>query len=164
MWERIQISKEPTGKDGLKPAAVRRFVGQGSALVALGLAMAACDGGPLSPEAMTAEPCRVPDAVASTLVWLPFAPDALRPALLHAAGPMSWALGSDKLTGELVQATAQLGSDLGTRSADTECRVLKLAAAALARLPDDPATRPDRDVISLVLTLAAHSLAQERKP
>jgi hypothetical protein len=77
---------------------------------------------------------------------------------------MAAALGSDKLTAELVRATAQLGNDLGTRSEDTECRVLKLAAAALERLPDDPATRPDRDVIGLVLTLAAHALAQELEP
>ncbi len=132
-----------------------------AAVPILGLMLVACDGSPLAPEAFVPEPCIVPAEIVASISPQPFPPAALHSALLHAAGPMTSALGSGMLTTELAKATTQLGQGLQSRAGDTECRVLELASTALARLPDDPAVLPDREGIRLVLALAARAIAGE---
>ena len=45
------------------------------------------------------------------------------------------------------------------KAKDTACRLLSVATSALAALPDNPETLPDRDSIRIVLILAAGVLA-----
>lgn len=127
-------------------------------LPALALMTAACDSNPMGPGPLASAPCQMPSQDLVGTAMEPFAPAALQSALRHAAGPMAAALGSGQVADELVKATSQLSTGLGGRSGDTECRVLRVASEALARLPDDPGTRPDRDGIRLVLVLAARAL------
>jgi len=85
----------------------------------------------------------------------PFAFSALQAAFLHAAGPMTSALGSSEQVDQLKQAMNEMVLPDDPRSKDTACRLLSVATSALAALPDNPETLPDRDGIRLVLILAA---------
>ncbi|MEX1256949.1 MAG: hypothetical protein WEG36_04955 [Gemmatimonadota bacterium] len=63
-------------------------------------------------------------------------------------------------TSALVSATTELGMGLDALSGDSECGALISADAALERIPDDPASLPDRTGIRLVLDVAALALVQ----
>src|SRR2546427_8196039 len=61
-------------------------------LLLLALVLAACD--PKTPAPFAPEPCLIPSALVEVVQPQSFTPTALRPALLHAAGPMTSALGT----------------------------------------------------------------------
>lgn len=124
------------------------------------LAVAACKGdSPVAPEAFSRKPCRVPENLVSMVTEQAFTPAAMRSALLHAAGPMTAALGTGADVQALQDAVNNVVTDIGVADNDGACRMLSIAAGALAALPDTPATLPDRDGIRLILALTAHSLA-----
>jgi len=110
-------------------------------LLLLALVLAACD--PKTPAPFAPEPCLIPSALVEVVQPQSFTPTALRPALLHAAGPMTSAL---------------LGQSFTGNNFDTECRLVVIAWDALSELPDTPETLPDRDGIRLILALAARAL------
>jgi hypothetical protein len=132
-----------------------------SALPLLGLILTACDGSLVSPEQqLDPEPCqRLAQVAAGVPAEVPI-PAALRSALMHAAGPMALGLPEGAATAALVSATTELGMGLDALSGDSECRALISADAALERIPDDPASLPDRTGIRLVLDVAARALVQ----
>jgi len=53
---------------------------------------------------------------------------------------------------------ARLSANLAVQTSDSECRLVSAAIESLDALPDDPATRPDRVGIRLILSLAAQAL------
>jgi hypothetical protein len=79
----------------------------------------------------------------------------LRDALVHAAGPMSAALGSSREVDQLRQSMEQMIEAGQSRTLDTACRLILVANAALDALPATPETLPDREGIRLVLMIAA---------
>jgi len=124
------------------------------------LAVAACKGdSPVAPEAFSRKPCRVPEHLVSMVTGQAFAPAAMRSALVHAAGPMTAALGTGTNVQALQDAINAVIADIGVANNDGACRLLSIAAGALDALPDTPATLPDRDGIRLILALTAQSLA-----
>lgn len=104
------------------------------------------------------EPCRLPAALGAAVQPQAFSPAALRPALLHAADPMTSVLVAGENSETLGRALADLGQSFSGSNFDTECRLLLIAWDALSRLPDTPETLPDRDGIRLILALAARAL------
>lgn len=125
------------------------------------LAVAACKGdSPVAPEAFSRKPCRPPVNLVSMVTGPAFAPSAMRSALLHAAVPMTAALGTGADVQALHDAITIVITDIGVSDNDGACRLLSIAAGALAALPDTPATLPDRDGIRLILALTAQSLAE----
>ena len=125
------------------------------------LAVVACNGeSPVAPEAFSRKPCRPPENLVSMVTGPAFAPTAMRSALLHAAGPMTAALGTGADVQALQDAINIVISDIGVSKYDGACRLLSIAAGALDALPDTPATLPDRDGIRLILALTAQSLAE----
>jgi hypothetical protein len=131
-------------------------------LAPLLLVLAACDSAVTAPAAFNEERCAVPAALAASVYAHSFPATSLRPALLHAAGPMASVLGEGELTDELRASIALLGTASGPVLHDTHCRLVVIASAALRRMPDTPETLPDRDMIHLVLALLAHALVTER--
>jgi hypothetical protein len=101
------------------------------------------------------DPCIVPTTL--RVVDAPgLSQPSLRSALFHAAGPMTSALGTSVNVRELQRGINDLVSAELVR-ADVACRGIMVATKALDAMPDDPATRPDRDGIRLVLGLAVHA-------
>jgi len=105
------------------------------------------------------EPCAVPttlpavDAPAVTQ-------SSIRSALVHAAGPMTAALGANVDVRALQAGINDLVSAELVR-ADVACRGIMAATKALDAMPDTPATRPDRDGIRVVLALAVRAFGVE---
>lgn len=93
------------------------------------------------------------------VVGPPFAPAAMRSALLHAAGPMSTPLGATSDVREMQDAIRIVAADVSAANNDGACRLLAIAAAKLDGLPQAAATYPDRDGIRLILALTAQALA-----
>jgi hypothetical protein len=118
------------------------------------VAMAACDSNVLGPEALSARRCDPPPMLIAGAQPQPFALGALREALLHAAGPMTAALGSSSEVDQLRKAMNGMANQ-DDRVTDTACRLIFVASDALTALPPSPETLPDRDGIRLVLMLAA---------
>ena len=123
--------------------------------------LATCDN-PIGPENRAL--CEVPLPAASATAFQLDAPsdeltiEALRPALEHAAGAMASVIGS----GELAASLAGLAGFAQALNAENlpinGCRTIVAAMNVLETLPDDPATRPDRDAVRLVLALAGAAL------
>ena len=121
------------------------------------LVLGACDAkNPREPFAPV--PCLLPAALVGAVQPQPFSPTALRPALLHAADPMTSTLGTGASADTLRRALDDLGQSFTGNNFDTECRLLVIAWDALSELPDTPETLPDRDGIRLILALAARAL------
>jgi len=121
------------------------------------LVLGACDAkDPREPFAPV--PCLLPAALVGAVQPQPFSPEALRPALLHAAGAMTSDLGTGESADTLRRALGDLGQAFAGRNFDTECRLVLIAWGALSELPDTPETLPDRDGIRLILALAARAL------
>ncbi len=128
-------------------------------LVALLFAVAACaDRSPLAPDAFGRAPCRPPSELVAMVITPPFAPLAMRSALIHSA---------DALT-LLIVGTPQRDLQVAFRSAatkieigdyDSACRFVALAYGVLRTLPPTPATLPERDAMRLILALTAQSLS-----
>jgi hypothetical protein len=118
------------------------------------LALATCSD-PLGPEEL---PCQKPAGLTAGITFAPVDLEEMRAALAHAAGPLAAAMGSEELTASLVKATEFASLTLADELPRTGCRIVRIAAAALAQLPDDPATLPDRDAIRLILALTANTL------
>ncbi len=125
-------------------------------LLLLALVLAACD--PKTPAPFAPEPCLIPSALVEVVQPQSFTPTALRPALLHAAGPMTSALGTGASADTLRRVLGDLGQSFAGNNFDTECRLVVIAWDALSELPDTPETLPDRDGIRLILALAARAL------
>ena len=125
-------------------------------LLLLALVLGACDS--KIPEPFAPEPCLLPAALVGAVQPQPFSPVALRPALLHAAGPMTSALGTGASADTLRRVLGDLGQSFAGNNFDTECRLVVIAWDALSELPDTPETLPDRDGIRLILALAARAL------
>lgn len=122
-----------------------------SALILL-VAVAGC-----TEQAGAPESCAPPAALVAAVNAPPSSPASMEAALLHAAGPMTDALG----TPSEVQELRAVMQDAATRvqvNADGACRAISTALDLLDSLPDNPATRPDRDGIRMVLALTARSL------
>jgi hypothetical protein len=123
------------------------------------IAVAACNKeSPTGPGFTSGKTCAPPTLTPVAATVQPFAPAAMRAALLDAATRMSAALG----TGADVQSVqAELNgaaADMGASNYAGACGMVTAAASAVAALPNDAATLPDRDAIRLVLALAAQSL------
>lgn len=125
------------------------------------VAMTACgDRSPVAPGGFTRTPCRPPAALVAMVTGQPFAPAAMRSALLHAAGPMNSALGASADVRDLQDAIRIVVTDISASNYDGACRLLTIAGNLLSGLPATPATLPDRDGIRLILALTAQSLAE----
>ena len=83
----------------------------------------------------------------------------LRSALVHAAGPMSDALGSGSGVTSLRNPINSAAAHIAASENDKACVALSSAKDALDALPDTPATLPDRDGIRMILALAAQFVA-----
>lgn len=105
------------------------------------------------------EPCAVPASLpvvqASGMTQA-----SMHPALLHAAGPMTSSLGTSVDVKSLQSGIGELVSTAPVR-ADVACHGIMAATKALDALPNDAATRPDRDGIRLVLALAVKAFEVE---
>jgi len=140
---------------GLEPEFGRTALGFG--LIALGAL--ACEGSlaptapsdPVSPRVT----CELPSWLMAGNRPEPLGLDPLLSALQHAAGPMSSALGTSEPASRLARAIEAMAAREGLLAVEPSCKPMLEAAEALQALPDDPETRPDRDGIGLVLTLAA---------
>lgn len=124
------------------------------------LALTACgDRSPVAPDGFTRTPCRPPAELVAMVTGPPFAPAAMRSALLTAADPMNNALGTTQDVRALRDAIHIVVADINVSDYDDACRLLTISSTLLAGLPAAPATSPDRDGIRLILALTAQSLA-----
>jgi hypothetical protein len=85
-------------------------------------------------------------------------PAALRSALLDASSRVSSALGTSASVQLVQTALYGVAANIGASNDAGACGQVTTAASAVAALPEDPATLPDRDAIRLVLMLVAQSL------
>ena len=141
------------------PAFLRGPRGAVLSVGLLALGAGACDSNVTAP--VQFDPVRCTPA-ASLLVGInpqPFTLTDLHAAFLQAAGPIAGALGSSEQVDQIKQAMAELVLPDDAKAKDTTCRLLSVATSALAALPDNPETLPDRDSIRIVLILAAGVLA-----
>jgi hypothetical protein len=123
--------------------------------------LAACDN-PVGPENRAA--CEVPQQAGSAIAFQLDEPfdelsiDALRAALEHAAGPVAVAIGSGELSASLADVAGFVHAWHSENLPINGCRTIIAAVNVLDALPDDPATKPDRDTARLVLALAGTAL------
>lgn len=123
------------------------------------VAVTACgDHSLVTPDNITRTPCRPPAALVAMVTGEPFAPAAMRSALLHAADPMNSALGTSADVRALHDAIHIVVTDINASDYDDACRLLTIAGGLLSGLPATPATLPDRDGVRLILALTAQSL------
>lgn len=128
--------------------------------VLLLVAITACGDHSLAgPSGFTRAPCRPPADLVAMVTGRPFAPTAMRSALLYAAAPMSSALGTTTDVHGLQDAIRIVVTDIDASDYDGACRLLTIAGGFLSGLPATPSTLPDRDGIRLILALTAQSLA-----
>lgn len=153
---------------GSLPVALIRVMRVGAPMMRgllLLLVFAGCsDLSPTAPEAYGRIPCRPPPILTAMVIGEPFAPKAMGSALLHAAGPMSWAPGTTADVTDMRRAILIVASDIDASNNDGACRLLAIAYAELDALPDSPETLPERDGIRLILALTAQSLAKVMGP
>ena len=115
------------------------------------LSLATCDD-PLGPESRPS--CELPAPTPAVTAYEGLHIDVLLAALEHAAGPMAAAIGSAELT-ESLTGMAGFVRELRAENAPINgCRAVVQALGVLDALSDDPATKPDRDAIQLILALA----------
>ena len=133
--------------------------------LALGLALGlgACDRLPTEPQPLGARRCELAESLLEGRQAYPVAPERLREALRHAAGPMAASLGGSPSARRLVHALEALLGRNDSPAPESECQRLSTASAALRAAPEDPATLPDRDGIGLVLILVANAI-EAREP
>jgi len=130
-----------------------------AALPLVALALGACESSTLGPAAFESIPCELPFSTYSSIYAQPFQPEAVRSALLHAAGPMTSALGSGAAVDHVRTGLLELAETLGNR-APVECRQLTVVSEALTAVPTAPGMLADRDGIRLIIALAAGALPQ----
>lgn len=143
-----------------QPTRARRGISRAT-LLPLAVVLATCSD-PFGPEEL---PCAVPPtllAQVSANAAVTQDLGAIRSALAHAAGPLATALGSSGLQESLVKTTGLVANTLEDGLPLTGCRIVAIAADHLNALPDDPATRPDREAIRLALAIAAKAIAEAR--
>ena len=136
----------------------RRLAVAAPALLLAALGSASCESLPTEPRLRptnSAVRCELPASLLIGVHPQPIASDGLRAALRHAAGPLASSFGWSEEVKQLVAALEDLAGTGRTQTPDAECRLLVAATEALAAVPGDPETLPDRDGIRLILILAA---------
>lgn len=137
------------------PARINRVVL--GVVVPFAFAATACSDNPTSPESLEG-PCDPTVVIRHTPVATPPPLSAVREALIHAAEVMSKGLEDSAQSRTLLRELTALHPPVGPVNAEVTCTLLVRAGEALDAVPDDPATRPDRDGIQLILDLAAGAL------
>ncbi len=130
-------------------------------MLLLVVAVTACgERSPLAPDGFTHAPCRPPPALLAMVNGQPFAPAAMRTALLHSAGPMVAALDATADVRAMQNAIRRAVNNITASNYDGACRMLTIADGLLSEIPATPATLPDRDGIRLIFALTAQSLGE----
>lgn len=130
----------------------RRFPLRTGVVTATAVRFSACsDDGPAGPgKACVAPQSPVPTSVVEGLTLAD-----LRVAVRNAAERNATVLPAGNTTTELHGALLTLSDNLGSAQRENACQAATKAATALARLPDDPATLPDRAALRMVLEITA---------
>jgi hypothetical protein len=115
-----------------------------------GLLILACDGNPT--EVALPPPCLLPALPAGFSAPV-LTNEQVRSGLRDAGTRMVQGLGSGATVTNIAASLAQLENRIGGADAAEACASLTTAMQDLAALPDEPATRPDRTAIELVLHL-----------
>jgi hypothetical protein len=166
------LTKRITMVDEATPSTPETEVGARSSAMSIRRAMARCAGpagllllatcsDPLGPEERA---CSVPPNLQAIVEALTVqaqqpSPAAIRSALVHAAGPMAAVIGASHLTAPIAGETMAAAESVADGLNRSGCHHVVAAATHLDNLPDDPATRPDRDGIRMILAIAANALA-----
>ena len=120
------------------------------------IVLAACNASdPLAPP-IDDGPCTLPSSLPPVTYVGTISPASMHDALIQAAGPMTAALGTG-VDVQKLQSGINAILSAGAPSGDAACRLVSAAANALDALPDDPATRPDRAGIRIVLALSSRA-------
>jgi hypothetical protein len=109
-------------------------------------------------DAFRRTPCRASPEHLAMIHIAPFAPAAMHSALLHGADAMSIAMEPSAHTRDLQDAMRAAAADIELQKFDSACRFVVIAADAVNAMADDPASRPDRVGVGLILALTAHAL------
>jgi len=121
--------------------------------------LSACDGSGAGVDDFSARPCVTPASTIAPAALEGLTSDGIRTAVLDAAGRIAASMPDGADADELRRALATMNDYVAVGSTDTACRLVHIAAQALARLPDDDATLPDRAALSLVIDLVSTALA-----
>lgn len=119
-----------------------------------GFLLAACDS---SPTGVAPEPCALPPL--PTGFGAPgLTNEQVRSALRDAGTRMVQGLGSGAAVTDVAASLGQLENRVGGANAAESCAALATALQNVAALPDEPAVRPDRSAIELVLQVTNAAL------
>ncbi len=119
-----------------------------------GFLVAACDS---SPTGVAPEPCALPRLPAGFSAPV-LTNEQVRSALRDAGTRMVQGMGSGAAVTDLAASLGQLENRVGGANAAESCAALTTALQNLAALPDEPATRPDRSAVELVLQVTNAAL------
>ncbi len=127
-------------------------------LLLLAFVTACGDRSIVAPEAYGRRPCRPSAALVAMVTVEPFAPRAMRSALVHGANAMTLTVADGPHRRDLQDAMRIAASDISAEQFDSACRLVEIADGALSALPDSAASFPNRVGIRLILALTAQSL------